>query len=289
MHSNTRQKQSGFTLVQLIMAISIIIVIGAATFYAENILQRKGNAKDAHRLQDLTSFSRAIELYEIDNGSLPSSLASANIGSGYKVVLCSSSGSLTCDGQTRDCLVVNDSDFIGKYIDSLPVDPEKTSTVDTGYYITRTGDIMTFGACSSYSADGITYTSSASLPSFAAVCGDGVPEGDEVCDDGNTVTETQTCGNGTVEDDTHCNADCSAIVTLTEVCDDNNTANEGCGDGIKQSGTYCNSTCTGTITLSEACDYTGSLCGAQTYDGAVGCKSSSFCNSSCSACSAFCL
>jgi len=44
------------------------------------------------------------------------------------------------------------------------------------------------------------------------------------------------------------------IVDAGEVCDDGNTTNESCGDSIIQSGNYCNSTCSGNLTLSETCD-----------------------------------
>lgn len=123
------------------------------------------------------------------------------------------------------------------------------------------------------------------------VCGNGATEGTEVCDDGNTTTETQTCGNSVTENGTYCNADCTAQVVLTEVCDDGNTSNEACGDGVKQNGTYCNSTCSATIVRSEACDYTGGFCsgGINSHTGPVGCSKNPYCNNTCSSCTSFCL
>lgn len=85
------------------------------------------------------------------------------------------------------------------------------------------------------------------------VCGNGIIEGTEVCDDGNTVTETQTCGNG-----------------------------------IKESGSHCNATCTANITLTETCDYSGLDCPAGTAGTAVGCPTRPYCNIFCSACLASC-
>jgi len=122
----------------------------------------------------------------------------------------------------------------------------------------------------------------------ACVCGDGNTQGAEVCDDGNTDTETQTCGNLITESGSdHCNADCTATIVLTEVCDD---GAESCGDGVKQSGSYCNSACSGYTTLSEACDYTGALCGTGvSYQSAVGCSKNPNCNLTCTLCVAACL
>ncbi|MDP2812688.1 MAG: hypothetical protein Q8O32_03275 [bacterium] len=75
-----------------------------------------------------------------------------------------------------------------------------------------------------------------------------------------------------------------------EVCDDGNTANEACGDGTKQVGTYCNATCSATLVLSEACDYTGALCSTGiSYEGQVGCTKNPNCNLTCSVCVAACL
>jgi hypothetical protein len=101
----------------------------------------------------------------------------------------------------------------------------------------------------------------------ACVCGNGGdPEGDEVCDDGNT--DNEGCGNGGDPEvaGTYCNSTCTAeiVISTDEVCDDGNTFDEGCGNGIAESaGTYCNSTCTAEIVIAtkEACDYTGRSCG----------------------------
>jgi cysteine-rich repeat protein len=61
-----------------------------------------------------------------------------------------------------------------------------------------------------------------------AVCGNGVVETDEACDDGNAVTET-TCPQGQ-SSCTVCNADCSATVDVS---------NYVCGNGIREPGEVC--------------------------------------------------
>lgn len=124
------------------------------------------------------------------------------------------------------------------------------------------------------------------------VCGNGSVEGTEVCDDGDTVNETQTCGNLVVEGvagGPYCNSTCSAAIVLTETCDD---GGEACGDGIKQSGTFCNATCNGTYAVSEVCDYTGIECGGlgtQAMLGAVGCSKNPYCTITCGGCTSVCL
>jgi len=278
----------GFTLPELIIVISVIAILASIVIFGANIISRTGNAKNVKRWEDVTAIGKAVELYQLDNDALPSDLSNVTVWSNQKQVLCSSAASLTCDGQTRACLVINDSDFLGKYIPALPVDPEKSSDVDTGYYITRTGtNMMTFGACSSYNNEDISYVTKASLATHTSTCGDGEITGDEVCDDGNNDNETQTCGNLIIESGSdYCNSDCSATITLTETCDD---GAEACGDGIKQNGTYCNDTCDGTYTVSEACDYTGFLCGGISYSGAVGCTRKPNCTVTCGDCVDACI
>lgn len=124
----------------------------------------------------------------------------------------------------------------------------------------------------------------------ACVCGNGVTEGAEVCDDGNTTSEG--CGNGVTETaDTYCNSTCTAeiVISSNEVCDDG--VNESCGDGIVQSGSYCNATCDGYNTLSEGCDYDSlSPCGApgSASTDSVGCSKNPLCPLDCSSCTNVC-
>lgn len=125
----------------------------------------------------------------------------------------------------------------------------------------------------------------------ACVCGDGVTEGSEVCDDGNN--DNEGCGNASVDTEgTYCNSTCTAeiVVSSDEVCDDG--VDERCGDGIVQNGSYCNSTCDGYDTRSEVCDYTGVRCNLSIPDSPrtdpVNCGKSTLCASDCSYCGTFC-
>ena len=92
-------------------------------------------------------------------------------------------------------------------------------------------------------------------PSFA-LCGNGVREGDEICDDGNrrpgdgcnaTCSSDESCGNG--------------VRDLDEACDDGNLAaddgcsptcrnEQGCGDGVVERGEQCDD---GNLTPGDGC------------------------------------
>lgn len=119
----------------------------------------------------------------------------------------------------------------------------------------------------------------------SCVCGNGVQEGPEACDDNNTVTEG--CGDGTTQNGRYCNADCTAELDLTEACDDNNTVSEYCGDGTEQNGSYCNADCSAVLNMNEDCDYTGYEFGPDCWTDAVSCKWA-YCALSCTSCTAIC-
>lgn len=109
----------------------------------------------------------------------------------------------------------------------------------------------------------------------APVCGDGVRAGAEVCDDGNTVTET-ACPYGQASC-TACNATCTEVLHLTggfcgdgirngaEVCDDGNTVTETACPYGEPTCIRCNATCTATLPL------TGAFCGDGVVSGSEVC------------------
>src|SRR3989344_1001652 len=98
------------------------------------------------------------------------------------------------------------------------------------------------------------------------VCGNSQTEGNEVCDDGNTITE-DSCPYVQQRSCTACNADCTQSLTnlLVSYCGDgalSPTLEEACDDGNTINGDGCNSQCqretsvcgNGVREESEACD-----------------------------------
>lgn len=96
----------GYTLVEILVVISIIGFMAAAAVYAVNIARVKG--RDARRMADLEVLRKAIELYYDDNKSYPiidgGARSSATSGALY----------------TRWVTLGN---LLKPYLDKLPVDP----------------------------------------------------------------------------------------------------------------------------------------------------------------------
>ncbi len=94
----------------------------------------------------------------------------------------------------------------------------------------------------------------------AQVCGDGILEGSEECDDGNTTSGDGCSSTCKLETDWACPTPGSPCVS-TVVCGDNRiSGNEQCDDGNTLSGDGCSSTCQ--LEPGWACPVVGSPCGA---------------------------
>jgi|GEM_PF-2115014 len=229
-----------------------------------------------YRISSSTSVAGSYNLF---TSNISCAYEISNIASGYITV--TSTASTTSDfGYWQDQVVV----LVNVSTTPISIQSYKTSPLGFDSYNTCGDGQCTYGEDCSCSVD-----------CGACVCGNGVTEGDEVCDDGDEVAEG--CGNFAIETaGTYCNATCTAeiVISENELCDDGNLVEEGCGNGVKETAaTYCNSTCSDEIVIgtSEVCDYTGSECtpGGQVMTGAVGCTKNPYCTSVCGGCTSVCL
>jgi general secretion pathway protein G len=65
--------RSGFTLIEVILAIALIAVLSVLALYAINPFEQLGKANDSKKKSDLAQIQRALELYYNDFGAYPSS------------------------------------------------------------------------------------------------------------------------------------------------------------------------------------------------------------------------
>lgn len=68
------KKRSGFTLVELLIVISVIGVLSSLTVFT-NISKNLQRSRDGRRQTDLEAIRSALEIYRSDKGSYPTSTA----------------------------------------------------------------------------------------------------------------------------------------------------------------------------------------------------------------------
>lgn len=153
-----RQNQKGFTLIELILVIAIIVVIAAAIFVALNTTKRIGDANNSKRWSDVNQILGAVHQSVVDNkGTYPNSgtwVAGDNFVLGTDATGCDT----TCTAVTTEAACLNLSDLTtNSYIGAIPADPVDGGAANTDYYINRTsGGIVTVGACDQYGTGAIS-------------------------------------------------------------------------------------------------------------------------------------
>ncbi|MEQ1891220.1 MAG: type II secretion system protein [Planctomycetota bacterium] len=111
------QKSRGFTLVELVVVISILAILSGVL--VPRVSSHLKAARDARRLTDIKAVREAIEQYYVDKGSYPAPNANSSYG-GWDVS--------------------NDGDFIRVlrdqgYLDADAVDPINDATFQYRYYV----------------------------------------------------------------------------------------------------------------------------------------------------------
>lgn len=154
-----QKSNHGFTLLSLVVTVTIVVILAAAVYVWIDPVARIGAAKNTKRRNDVLGIASALTDYMKDNkGALP---LLGGVGTTTKKVLCSTNTSLTCGSDTDGCLIIDsDTNFTTKYLLELPIDPDKTTQADTGYYLQKssTTDLLIVGSCDTYGSSTITYS-----------------------------------------------------------------------------------------------------------------------------------
>ena len=130
------KKIRGFTLLEILLVIAIIAILAAIVIVAINPSKQLADSRNAQRESDVNTILNGVYQYSVDNnGSIPTiptgtcALVAAN-------QICKSTPTGTCStGVDLTTLTTNQ-----KYVTSLPIDPNVSSTDGTGYYISKSAN-----------------------------------------------------------------------------------------------------------------------------------------------------
>lgn len=74
------RKNTGFTIVELLIVIVVIAILAAISIVAYNGIQQR--ARDARREQDMAMIKKTLLLYQADNGGVPATSTYGSVGNG---------------------------------------------------------------------------------------------------------------------------------------------------------------------------------------------------------------
>ncbi len=136
---NIRKSNKGFTLVELLVVIGIIVILLSVVLVAVDPGKRLKQSRDAVRRQDVGDIIESVLQYAADNnGSFPSGI-DGTAGS-YQVLGTNTTGcNTTCSAVTTavaSCLDLS-STLVPTYLASIPIDPSVGTAANTYYAIDK--------------------------------------------------------------------------------------------------------------------------------------------------------
>ncbi|MFA5026135.1 MAG: type II secretion system protein [Candidatus Shapirobacteria bacterium] len=138
-------KGLGFTIVEMIIVVSIIAILMAVVLISIDPAKRFSDSRNTKRMADVDTILIAVHQYINDTGgSLPTGIGTsfAQIGT------CTTGGMNLCIGATTRCANIGTLLGNGKYIKSNPTDPQRGTAATTGYAISKAVDnVFTVKAC----------------------------------------------------------------------------------------------------------------------------------------------
>ncbi|MBI4038379.1 type II secretion system protein [Candidatus Daviesbacteria bacterium] len=147
--------QKGFTLIEILVALTIVAILAVAVYVALNPAQRLKDAKDARRATDVDTILTAIHQSIVDSkGTLPTNMPASGtekqLGTGA-VGDCPAAVGSKCSGLVTGCAdLLTGGQNVAKYLKDMPSDPDTTDSppLSTGYSVTvDANNIVTIKAC----------------------------------------------------------------------------------------------------------------------------------------------
>ena len=147
-------KIKGFTLIEILLVVSILSIILVVVFAALNPAQRLAEAQDARRWNDVNQLLTAIHECILDNDGTLSSCDLTDDNTAREIVntgISTSCNAAPCDTEvaaTGNCADL-ETELVTtqNYMASLPLDPSGPATDHTGYVVNVNNGLVTVSSC----------------------------------------------------------------------------------------------------------------------------------------------
>ena len=122
------RSQKGFTLIEILLVVAAIAILAGIVIVAINPGKQLGDTRNAQRKSDVNTILNAVSQFSVDNnGILPTGITASS------TEICAT-GAASCTGLIDlSVLTLN-----GKYIVSVPNEPQKVNVNGAGYTVLRT-------------------------------------------------------------------------------------------------------------------------------------------------------
>lgn len=120
-----RNREQGFTLIEVLLVVAIIAILAGIVILAINPNKQLGDTRNSQRQSDINTILNATYQYSVDNqGNLPAGITNTPTD------ICAT-GAGSCAGLV-DLTVLTTN---GKYVVAMPKDPRTGNSTNTGYEI----------------------------------------------------------------------------------------------------------------------------------------------------------
>ena len=154
--------KKAFTLIELLIVISIIAILASVVFVALDPLKRFQDARNSSRWADVTAVVSAIKVYQVDNsGSYPTTVGSMAAGTPYMIGATGCGNTCSAASITSgNCLDLSELVTDG-YLGNVPISPNASgsswTSTTTGYALTKASTgLITVVACDAENDESIS-------------------------------------------------------------------------------------------------------------------------------------